>query len=107
MPKVVANVLGAIACIYMMSFIVIFCFPYSYVLGQLVKPKMQLDLHMNNRLPVNSSTLQTSMNWTSVVTGGLTLIPALFYPWQRRNGLTSPADAARGLSVIDAVEADK
>lgn len=53
-------VVNAVACLYIIVFIVIFCFPFA--------------------LPVNAA----SMNYTSLITGGLTLFVAVF--WFMRKG---------------------
>ncbi|GAB7353252.1 hypothetical protein MBLNU459_g3762t1 [Dothideomycetes sp. NU459] len=74
MPRIVANVFGAIACSYMLVFIVIYCFPYS--------------------MPVSAQT----MNYTCTITGGLTIIITLFYLKQRNNGFRSPAEVIRSVS---------
>lgn len=48
-----------------------------------------------------------NMNYASAITGGLTIIVALFYPWQCRNGFTSPVEVVRNASIIDAVKDDE
>lgn len=54
-------------------------------------------------MPVSAET----MNYSSAITGGLTIIVALFYPWQCRNGFTSPVEAIRNISVVDTVKVDE
>lgn len=56
----VGYVVNGISCVYIAVFIVIFCFPFA--------------------LPVNAAT----MNYNSLITGGLTLFVALFWVWRRK-----------------------
>ena len=51
---------NGIACLYMLTFIVIFCFPFS--------------------MPVTAAT----MNYASLITGGLSLFVAAFWVWRQR-----------------------
>lgn len=53
-------IVNAVACLYMAAFIVIFCFPFS--------------------LPVTAE----NMNYTVVITGGLTVISTIFWLWKRK-----------------------
>lgn len=53
-------VVNTISCAYIMVFIVIFCFPFA--------------------LPTDAPT----MNYTSLITGGLTLFVAAFWVWRRK-----------------------
>jgi hypothetical protein len=53
-------IVNAIACLYIIAFIVIFCFPFA--------------------LPVDAQT----MNYTVLIKGGLTLIVAVFWFWRRK-----------------------
>ncbi|KAI4152153.1 MAG: hypothetical protein LQ341_000766 [Variospora aurantia] len=61
MKGAVGYVVNAISCLYIVVFIVIFCFPFA--------------------LPVGAPT----MNYTSLITGGLTLFVAAFYMWRRKD----------------------
>lgn len=54
-------VVNAIACLYIIIFVVIFCFPFS--------------------MPVSAST----MNYSSLLTGGMTIFVALFWFWRQRD----------------------
>ncbi|THV77801.1 amino acid transporter [Aureobasidium pullulans] len=82
LPDKLAAVIMPIACAYIVAFIVIFCFPYS--------------------MPVSAET----MNYSSAITGGLTVIIALLYPWQCRNGFVSPVEVARSIAAADVVKDD-
>lgn len=53
-------IVNAVACLYMAAFIVIFCFPFQ--------------------LPVISE----NMNYTVVITGGLTVVSTIFWFWKRK-----------------------
>lgn len=53
-------IVNGISCVYIAVFIVIFCFPFA--------------------LPVGSPT----MNYTSLITGGLTIFVAAFWLWRRK-----------------------
>ncbi|KZF20527.1 amino acid transporter [Xylona heveae TC161] len=61
MRGITGFVVNALACIYMAAFIVIFCFPYA--------------------LPTEAA----SMNYTSLITGGLTIFVALWWLVRQRN----------------------
>ncbi|KAI4286704.1 MAG: hypothetical protein L6R35_004043 [Caloplaca aegaea] len=61
MKGAVGYVVNAISCLYIVVFIVIFCFPFG--------------------LPVGAPT----MNYASLITGGLTLFVAAFYVWRRKD----------------------
>jgi choline transport protein len=65
MPGAVGFVVNGLACVYIAAFVVIFCFPFA--------------------LPVDAKT----MNYTSLITGGLTLFVALFWA-RRRKGYEGP-----------------
>ena len=54
-------IVNAVACLYIIVFIVIFCFPFS--------------------MPVNAVT----MNYSSLMTGGTTIFVALFWFWRQKN----------------------
>ena len=54
-------VVNAIACLYIMAFVVIFCFPFA--------------------LPFDAA----SMNYTCLITGGLTVFVAIFWFWRQRD----------------------
>lgn len=54
-------VVNAVASLYIIVFVVIFCFPFS--------------------MPVSAPT----MNYSSLLTGGLTLFVALFWFWRQRD----------------------
>ena len=66
MPATVAYPIMAVACTSMIFLDVIFMFPYS--------------------LPVSAST----MNYSSLMTGGITILLALLYFWKRTRGYTGP-----------------
>ncbi|KAL8970102.1 MAG: hypothetical protein Q9197_003993 [Variospora fuerteventurae] len=61
MKGAVGYVVNAISCLYIVVFIVIFCFPFA--------------------LPVGAPT----MNYASLITGGLTLFVAALYVWRRKD----------------------
>lgn len=52
-------VVNSIVCVYIVAFIVIFCFPYA--------------------LPVDAAT----MNYSCLITSGLSIFVALFWFWRR------------------------
>jgi len=54
-------IVNGVACLYIIAFNIVFCFPFS--------------------LPVDSST----MNYTCLITGGLTIFVALFWFWRKGN----------------------
>ena len=54
-------VVNAVACAYIVVFVVIFCFPFS--------------------MPVNAAT----MNYSSLMTGGTTVFVALFWFWRQKS----------------------
>jgi choline transport protein len=54
-------VVNAIACLYIMAFVVIFCFPFA--------------------LPFDAA----NMNYTCLITGGLTVFVAIFWFWRQRD----------------------
>lgn len=62
-------------------------------------------LHMLtlSRMPVSAET----MNYSSAITGGLTLIITLFYPWQCKNGFRSPVEVVRANSTANVVKDDQ
>jgi hypothetical protein len=72
------NLVHTFTCVYIVVFMVIFCFPYS----QPVTPD--------------------SMNYSSVVLGGLTIITTICWVWKQRNGYigctTEILDASMGLN---------
>lgn len=53
-------------------------------------------------MPVSAET----MNYSSAITGGLTVIIALLYPWQCRNGFVSPVEVTRSIAAADVVKDD-
>lgn len=57
----VGFIVNAVACLYIIVFVVIFCFPFS--------------------MPVSAST----MNYSSLLTGGTTIFVALFWFWRQRD----------------------
>lgn len=57
----VGYIVNAVACLYLILFIVIFCFPFS--------------------MPVTAPT----MNYSSLLTGGTTVFVALFWFWRQGN----------------------
>ena len=57
----VGYVVNAVACLYIIVFVVIFCFPFS--------------------MPVTAPT----MNYSSLLTGGLTVFVALFWFWRQKD----------------------
>ena len=57
---------NGISCVYIIVFVVIFCFPYA--------------------LPVDAS----SMNYASLITGGLTIFVGLWWLWRGRRGYRGP-----------------
>lgn len=54
-------VVNAVACLYIAAFIVIFCFPFT--------------------LPVDAKT----MNYSSLITGGLTVFVGCFWFWRQKD----------------------
>lgn len=54
-------VVNAVACLFIMAFVVIFCFPFS--------------------LPVSAAT----MNYASLMIGGLSLFVAVFWFWRQKD----------------------
>ena len=52
-------VVNGVACLYIIVFVVIFCFPFS--------------------MPVSAAT----MNYASLMTGGLSLFVAVFWVWRK------------------------
>ena len=74
-------VANGISCVYIIVFIVIFCFPYA--------------------LPVDA----LSMNYASLITGGLTIFVGLWWLWRGRRGYKGPkriqgAEFNRGYRVF-------
>ena len=67
MPTPWGELVNAVSCAYMVVFVVIFCFPFA--------------------LPVDAE----SMNYTSLITGGLTLFVAALWGWQQA-GYRGPKD---------------
>ena len=53
-------IVNAVACLYIIVFVVLFCFPFS--------------------MPVAAAT----MNYSSLLTGGLTIFVAVFWFWRQR-----------------------
>jgi len=58
-------IVNGVACVYIIAFIVIFCFPFA--------------------MPVDAKT----MNYTCLITGGLSVFMALFWFW-RKGGYVGP-----------------
>jgi choline transport protein len=54
-------------------------------------------------MPVSAET----MNYSSAMAGGLTLVIVIFYPWQCRNGFRGPVEAVRNISVVDVIKVDE
>jgi choline transport protein len=67
MPSSVALIIYGISSIYIIVFVVIFCFPFS--------------------MPVTAPT----MNYASLITGGLTIFVALWWFWKSKHGYTGPS----------------
>lgn len=61
MNGIVGYIVNAFSCGYMIAFVVIFCFPFS--------------------LPVSAQT----MNYTCLITGGLTIFMAVFWFWRQKD----------------------
>jgi hypothetical protein len=61
MNGIVGYLVNAFSCAYMIAFVVIFCFPFS--------------------LPVSAE----SMNYTVLITGGLTIFMAAFWFWRQKD----------------------
>ncbi len=61
MKGAIGFIVNAVACLYIILFEVIFCFPFS--------------------MPVSAS----NMNYSSLLTGGLTIFVALFWFWRQRD----------------------
>lgn len=66
MPKSIAYFVHGIGSTYIIVFAVIFCFPFS--------------------LPVSAST----MNYTSLITGGLSIFVTLWWFWKSKHGYEGP-----------------
>ena len=71
-------VANGISCVYIIVFIVIFCFPYA--------------------LPVDA----LSMNYASLITGGLTIFVGLWWLWRGRRGYKGP----KAIGVIESFIVD-
>ena len=80
MRGLLGYVVHGIACSYMVIFIVIYCFPFS--------------------LPVSA----LSMNYASLITGGLTVFVAAWYLWVGKRGYRGPAALEIQGVEIDAVD---
>lgn len=77
MPKAWAFSVHVVSCAYILAFIVIFCFPYE--------------------LPVTAQ----NMNYSCLITGGLTLCVGVLYLWKRKHGYKGPRVlAAADVSVV-------
>ena len=61
MKGYIGFIVNAISCLYIMAFVVIFCFPFA--------------------MPVNAQT----MNYTSLITGGFSVFIAAFWFWRQRD----------------------
>ena len=61
MPSPIGYIVNTISCLYIAAFIVIFCFPFA--------------------LPTNAAT----MNYNSLITGGLSIFVAAFWLWRRKD----------------------
>ena len=61
MKGVTGYAVNGVACLYIMAFIVIFCFPFS--------------------LPVTA----VSMNYACLITGGLSMFVTAFWFWRRKD----------------------
>ena len=70
MPGLWGYFVNAFSCLYIIAFIVIFCFPFQ--------------------LPVDA----TSMNYNSLISGGLTIFVGAFYLWRRKD-YVGPQHVAR------------
>ena len=66
MPDLVFYAVGGVGCAYMLVFIVIYCFPYA--------------------VPFD----ETSMNYSSLIAGGLTLFIAGWWAWVGGRGYVGP-----------------
>lgn len=61
MRGAVGFVVNGLTCLYIVAFVVIFCFPFA--------------------LPVDAQT----MNYTSLITGGLTIFVGVFWLWRQKD----------------------
>ncbi|OJJ45576.1 hypothetical protein ASPZODRAFT_133415 [Penicilliopsis zonata CBS 506.65] len=77
MKGAIGYIVNALSCIYIIAFVVIFCFPYA--------------------IPTDAQ----SMNYTSLMTGGLTLFVAVWW-FFRRNSYEGP----KGIPLSDKTEMD-
>ncbi|KAJ9658202.1 hypothetical protein H2201_007875 [Coniosporium apollinis] len=78
MPVTVAYIVGGISCVYIIVFVVIYCFPYA--------------------MPFDAA----SMNYTCLITGGFTVFMTVWWLWKRTRGYTGPVilmQEERSLSV--------
>jgi len=66
MPGLLGYVITGIACAYIIVFNVIYCFPYA--------------------MPVNAAT----MNYSCLMSGGLTIFVSIWYLWKRDHGYVGP-----------------
>ncbi|KAF4301678.1 Amino acid/polyamine transporter I [Botryosphaeria dothidea] len=66
MPAAVAYPIGSVGCAYICVFVVIYCFPYA--------------------IPFD----ETSMNYSSAITGGLTILMGCWWFWIRKRGYIGP-----------------
>ncbi|KAF2128134.1 amino acid transporter [Dothidotthia symphoricarpi CBS 119687] len=94
MPNPVFYTIGGLACAYMCVWIVVYCFPYA--------------------VPFDS----TTMNYSCVLVGGLTIIMGAWYAWIRKRGYEGPrgallkalnglADGDDGPAVLDLGSGEK
>ena len=78
MKGAIGFVVNGISCLYIVVFVVIFCFPYA--------------------LPVDPAT----MNYASLITGGLTIFVGLWWLWKGGRGYKGPkAIGARQSYIVD------
>lgn len=88
MPTLVAYAILGISCAYIVAFVVIYCFPYS--------------------LPVTAQ----NMNYSCLITGGLTIFVGILWFWKSKRGYVGPqglVEAERRLSEarVERVSGDK
>lgn len=66
MPDFIAYAVHGVSCVYIIVFVVIFCFPYA--------------------MPVTVA----GMNYTCVTTGGFTILIAPWWFWKKGHGYVGP-----------------
>lgn len=81
MGSVTGYIFNGIACAYIIVFIVIYCFPFS--------------------LPVTA----VNMNYSSLITGGLTVYVSIMWLWKRGRGYTGPQAVVRDTGIANLSQA--